>query len=313
MFVKSLLVGLVTAAMAGGVVYYGTAPQGQKPSFDGAKTALEKVAKPFNPSAEKTDETVNVQTLVTSDDPDNVVPEDVAEEVPVAEFAEMPRPDSTKTDTAEEVETAPEPGQKKWLDQYLKQKVKAKDSAPEIGEEKPYNDVREKSWPDDKEAETPKAVFDVEDETFEPIEKMKPADVEEDTETTQTRTVTTVTIIEDMMISDDNVSETIARVREEISKIEAQELREQAYFSLVDYALRNKKYAVAENTIENIDTVAMKETARINLAVTLAKNGAADAAFDIIDAIEAEEYRDILRLQVIEAMIAPVETADAGN
>ena len=96
----------------------------------------------------------------------------------------------------------------------------------------------------------------------------------------------------------------------EIAKISAPTISEQAYFSLVNYALSHARFSDAQTAMNQIGTVEMRETARINMAVALARNGQSQRAFDMVESIEAPEYRDILRLQVVEALLERKDTQE---
>lgn len=94
-------------------------------------------------------------------------------------------------------------------------------------------------------------------------------------------------------------------VFEQIESIEAEDLKNQAYFILANSALEDRVHVIAKKAIANITVTEMKETARINLAVAYGRDGNHEAAFDLVNEVEQGEYRDILRLQVIEALLQP--------
>ena len=88
-------------------------------------------------------------------------------------------------------------------------------------------------------------------------------------------------------------------------KITMSELRDRAYLDLVSYALDNDDTQTANLAMSKIEQVELRDTARNRMAVAFAENGQAEKAFAILEDIEVEALRDIMRLQVIEALIAP--------
>ena len=108
-----------------------------------------------------------------------------------------------------------------------------------------------------------------------------------------------------------DISNTVKVVMEQAEKIEMPELRDRAYLDLVSYGLEHSDYGVASKALKKIEQVELRDTARNRIAVTYAKNGNAEEAFAILDDLEVDALRDVMRLQVIEAMIAPKELPEA--
>lgn len=104
-----------------------------------------------------------------------------------------------------------------------------------------------------------------------------------------------------------DISATVKIVMEQAEKINMPELRDRAYLDLVSYGLDHGDYDVASKALKKIEQVELRDTARNRIAVTYAKDGNAEEAFGILDDLEVDALRDVMRLQVIEAMIAPEE------
>jgi len=104
-----------------------------------------------------------------------------------------------------------------------------------------------------------------------------------------------------------DISKTVKLIMAETKKIEMSELRDRAYLDLVTYALNNCSYGTANEALSKIQQVELRDTARNRIAVAYAKDGDAEKAFKILEDIEVDAVRDVMRLQVIEAMIAPDE------
>ena len=106
---------------------------------------------------------------------------------------------------------------------------------------------------------------------------------------------------------DTDISATVKIVMEQAEKIEMSELRDRAYLDLVSYGIDHGNYDVAAIALTKIEQVELRDTARNRMAVAYAKEGNAEDAFGILEDIEVDALRDVMRLQVIEAMIAPDE------
>ena len=104
-----------------------------------------------------------------------------------------------------------------------------------------------------------------------------------------------------------DISGTVKVVMEQAGKIKMPELRDRAYLDLVSYGLDHGNYKVASKALKKIEQVELRDTARNRIAVAYAKEGKATEAFGILDDLEVDALRDVMRLQVIEAMIAPDE------
>ena len=92
---------------------------------------------------------------------------------------------------------------------------------------------------------------------------------------------------------------------EEAARILKPELRDQAYFGILEYALRQDNFVEAEQAMAEIQQVDMSYTAKSRIAVAFAQKGLSSMAFKTINSVDDPELRDFMRLQVIEAMIAP--------
>lgn len=102
-----------------------------------------------------------------------------------------------------------------------------------------------------------------------------------------------------------NISGTVKIVMAQAARIEMPELRDRAYLDIVSYGLDHGDYDVAARAMKEIEQVELRDTARNRMAVAYAKDGNAEEAFAILDSLEVDALRDVMRLQVIEAMIAP--------
>jgi len=104
-----------------------------------------------------------------------------------------------------------------------------------------------------------------------------------------------------------DISGTVKIIMAQAEKIKLPELRDRAYLDLVSYGLDNGDYEVAGNALAEIKQVELRDTARNRIAVAHAKDGHAKQAFAVLDDIEVDSLRDVMRLQVIEALTTPDE------
>ena len=99
----------------------------------------------------------------------------------------------------------------------------------------------------------------------------------------------------------------------ETKDINIVELRDRAYLSLIDYTIRKEDFERSKAVITEISQPELRDTARSNIAVGLARLGKRDAAFAILENVETQALADVLRLQVIEAMTAPSQNQANSN
>ena len=102
-----------------------------------------------------------------------------------------------------------------------------------------------------------------------------------------------------------SISSTVEVIMGEAAKIEMPELRDRAYLELVDFALDHKDFDAARKALIEIEQVELRDTARNRMAVSFAQNNQTEEAFAALEELEVDALRDVIRLQVIEAIIAP--------
>ena len=121
----------------------------------------------------------------------------------------------------------------------------------------------------------------------------------------RTETVTVTKIVATTATETSSNDEIIEMVLAQTEMIGTQELKDQAYLDIVDYAARHRDYDTALTVLGNIKQTELRDTARARTAIAIAKDGDAARAFGIIDTVEIDQLRDVMRLQVIEALIVP--------
>ncbi len=92
---------------------------------------------------------------------------------------------------------------------------------------------------------------------------------------------------------------------EQADKIATVEIKDQAYLDIVSASVDNKRFNFADEALQKIVQPELRDTARSRMAIALAVAGRAEEAFALIDAVEVDALRDVMRLQVIEALVAP--------
>ncbi|CAM3773336.1 hypothetical protein [Litorimonas haliclonae] len=295
---KSLLTGTLLAGLAGAVVYFGTggeiATAGVKADFQQAvsntKEATKSVADDVSESASDTIE----KMASASDSLEAKVKESLSDE----EKAEPPKSHNSKAEDTNKSE-------KKWLDRYLKKKDNADNSDKNRTEQAPVNvDDMDASDVDGavrnilkKERETP-----IEQETSEGQETESDDDIQR-TESPDSAAQKTAMSLD--MNSSEEVRAVYGTALAEAKDISIVELRDRAYLSLIDYTIRKKDFKRSKAVITEISQPELRDTARSNIAVGLARLGKRDAAFATLEDVETQALADVLRLQVIEAMTAP--------
>jgi hypothetical protein len=103
----------------------------------------------------------------------------------------------------------------------------------------------------------------------------------------------------------DDSTPMIATVMKEAALIKKPELRDQAYFEITEFALSEGRFESARIAHDMIAQDELAYAAKSRIAVAYAQGGQASKAFKTISEVEEAELRDFMRLQVIEALIAP--------
>ena len=103
----------------------------------------------------------------------------------------------------------------------------------------------------------------------------------------------------------EDASPLISTVMREAAEIKRSELRDQAYFEITEYALSEGRFESARMAHDMIEQEELSYTAKSRIAVAYAQKGQPTKAFKTIAEVDEAELRDFMRLQVIEALIAP--------
>ncbi len=103
----------------------------------------------------------------------------------------------------------------------------------------------------------------------------------------------------------EDASPLISTVMREAAEIKRSELRDQAYFEITEYALSEGRFESARLAHDMIEQEELSYTAKSRIAVAYAQKGQPTKAFKTIAEVDEAELRDFMRLQVIEALIAP--------
>lgn len=294
MIVKSLLAGIVLAGMAGGGVYYGLSPV--------EKTA--KVEQPVKPISPKT---VTVKK--------------------VADAGEHPHPERKKSS-----QSAPEKAgkssdnpdtKKSWMDQYINKSSESENPATGTKSSPPRDGLESKMNPDatsvDKEARAKaqemKALARAERKKARAERKIMMAEK-------ASKEAKGKFIVKDEKSSSKKPSsaigpqvsyDTLEIIMREAAQIESTDLRDRAYLSAVDFALSHKYFGKAKEALEEISQPELRETARSRIGVHYAGSGNPEAAFDLVDSVEISDFKDAMRIQIIEALIAAESNKHPGR
>lgn len=102
----------------------------------------------------------------------------------------------------------------------------------------------------------------------------------------------------------DSVDDDLNRIMTQAARMDSPDLRDQAHLSAVEFALNSGNFDGASRAMEMLSQPQLRDTARSKIAVKYARSGQTDMAFEIIDAVEIDDLRDFMRLQVIEVITA---------
>jgi len=278
---KSLLTGTVLAGLSGTVVYFGS---GGEIATAGVKADMQEAVaetKAATKSATHKIGEVAFEAIDKMADASDSVEATIKNQMS-SETSEKSEP--PKSDSKDKTE-------KKWLDRYLNKK--SEENKSETDEPVDVDEL-ESSDVDGvvkdilkKDQQNPEAEKEEQDEVS-PLQKV---------------------------MTDKEIKAVYETALAETKAITIVELRDRAYLSLIDYTIRNNDFARSKAAVSNISQPELRDTARSNIAVGLARVGKRKAAFAILEDVETKALSDILRLQVIEAMTTPLpeNTSDANR
>ena len=91
---------------------------------------------------------------------------------------------------------------------------------------------------------------------------------------------------------------------DQAARLEIEDARDDAYLSILNYALKEDRVGVADTLVEKLSTPPLRDTARQRIGIAHAKAGRVEAAFAVLDGIEIAELADPIRLEIIRAVTA---------
>ena len=135
-------------------------------------------------------------------------------------------------------------------------------------------------------------------ETDEDVQTFESIDAQESIQSNSS-----VALSENNFVDLNDKEEFIDLVLKKIEKIESSEIKDQAQFDLITYALKNQMYSRAADSIMKIENPSFRDKARGEYALGLVENNQVQAAFEVLEDVETDELRDVLKLKTIQAMI----------
>ncbi len=93
-------------------------------------------------------------------------------------------------------------------------------------------------------------------------------------------------------------------VLSEARKLQVVDMRNIAFFEIIDYAVDRKDFSEAADILQELSDPELRDTARAKIGVGLAKIGDSEAAFAVLDEMEIDELTASMRLEIITALMA---------
>jgi hypothetical protein len=93
-------------------------------------------------------------------------------------------------------------------------------------------------------------------------------------------------------------------VLDEARKLQVIDMRNIAFFEIIDYAIDRKDFGKAADILQDLSDPELRDTARAKIGVGLAKTGDSEAAFAVLDEMEIDELTASMRLEIITALMA---------
>jgi len=97
-------------------------------------------------------------------------------------------------------------------------------------------------------------------------------------------------------------SATFDALREQAALVTIPEARDGGYFNILDFALAEGRYDVAEALVADFSSPELRDTARQRIGISHAAAGRMDKAFAVLDDVEVEPLKDAIRLEIIRSV-----------
>ena len=94
-------------------------------------------------------------------------------------------------------------------------------------------------------------------------------------------------------------SETYALLMDEAAKLKIDDMRDDAYLNIIDYANSHQDYDRSLGLVDELSAPELRDLARQKIAVSHAEVGKLDAAFGLVEQLETPELKAPIRLEII--------------
>ncbi len=99
-----------------------------------------------------------------------------------------------------------------------------------------------------------------------------------------------------------NRDELFGTLMVQASQLEIVDVRDDAYLSILDYALAEDRVQVAEVVLARLSAPPLRDTARQRIGLAHARAGRTQEAFAVLEGLEIPELEDPIRLEIIRAV-----------
>lgn len=303
MLIKAMLTGGVLSILAGSIVYFGAEGAG----------ALDR-------------DSLSIDRVDLSDFGANSIDEtDLAGGADVA------------VRQLDEVETAPPPKEEpkpktRWLDQYLKSTKSKGDEVEEVEIERVETDT------DDVDGKPSKAEKKIVKRIVIKTEKDGEATWASNSDDVDIDDVLEMEVVRDVLKGQDIDEADVrvlrlngkkmggslrvdlpskvvdyAAVLEEAQKLQVTDMRNDAMFEILDYAIDRGDFDEAKMVVDELSSPELRDTARARIGKSLATRGDMRGAFSLLDDIEIDELAAPIRLEVIAALMATRDERESAS
>lgn len=88
---------------------------------------------------------------------------------------------------------------------------------------------------------------------------------------------------------------------DQAGELELVDMRDDAYLTLLDWALRDERYIEATDVAGRLSVPELRDTARQRIGISHAEAGRMSDAFKVLEQVEIDPLRDAIRLEIIRA------------
>jgi hypothetical protein len=88
----------------------------------------------------------------------------------------------------------------------------------------------------------------------------------------------------------------------ETAKLDIVDARNDAYLNILDLAIAEERYGIAQEIVDDITVPELRDTARQRIGISHAQSGRLEEAFAVLEDLDIDALSDPIRLEIIRSV-----------